>query len=145
MFISLAGSLLSVAAGIWGVLNGSSNIKGSGILSDRIRRAVADIDDYAERTFYLYDLLSAKADAAEEDEEHVSGDHGHRTPRSFKYRLPLVMTGIEESYLINQFTLVLALYAPQLGDQTNINTLSPLITLYRLIWCITDLLAYSGT
>ena len=91
MFISLAGSLMSVAAGIWGVLNGSNNMKGSGILSDRIRRAVADIDDYAERTFYLYDLLSAKA----VEESSASGNH-HRDPRSFKYRLPLVMTGIEE-------------------------------------------------
>ena len=87
--------MLSVAAGIWGVLSGTNNIKGSGILSDRIRRAVADIDDYAERTFYLYDLLSAKAEE-EEEEESVSGDR-HRAPRHFKYRLPLVMTGIEES------------------------------------------------
>ena len=86
--------MLSVAAGIWGVLSGTNNIKGSGILSDRIRRAVADIDDYAERTFYLYDLLSAKAE--EEEEESLSGDR-HRAPRHFKYRLPLVMTGIEES------------------------------------------------
>ena len=93
--------MLSVAAGIWGVLSGTNNIKGSGILSDRIRRAVADIDDYAERTFYLYDLLSAKAKAEEEEEEEeeeesLSGDR-HRAPRHFKYRLPLVMTGIEES------------------------------------------------
>ena len=87
--------MLSVAAGIWGVLSGTNNIKGSGILSDRIRRAVADIDDYAERTFYLYDLLSAKAEE-EEEEESLSGDR-HRAPRHFKYRLPLVMTGIEES------------------------------------------------
>ena len=89
--------MLSVAAGIWGVLSGTNNIKGSGILSDRIRRAVADIDDYAERTFYLYDLLSAKAEEEEEEEsESLSGDR-HRAPRHFKYRLPLVMTGIEES------------------------------------------------
>ena len=95
VFLSLAGSLLSVAAGIWGVLNGTNNIKGSGILSDRIRRAVADIDDYAERTFYLYDLLSAKAD---EEGQEDSGDGQHRIPRNLKHRLPLVMTGIEVIY-----------------------------------------------
>jgi hypothetical protein len=82
VFLSLAGSVTSVAAGIWGVLSGTKSIKGSGIISDRIRRAVTDVDDYAARTFHMYGQLSSIGDGND------AADRGDLA-------VPLVLTGIE--------------------------------------------------
>ncbi|TRY63775.1 hypothetical protein TCAL_11499 [Tigriopus californicus] len=60
MAVALAsvGSVVSVVGGIWSVLIGVGNIKGSGILSDRIRSSVYDVELISSRTLELYNTLS---------------------------------------------------------------------------------------
>ena len=55
--LKAGGSLFSIASGIWEIILGSSNLKGSGTLSDRIRKLVHDVDAQTKLTFQLYDLI----------------------------------------------------------------------------------------
>ena len=73
-----------MAAGVWSILTGSANLKGSGILSDRIRRTVYDLDVHSALTFELYDALLMR-DGRGRRSNHQSTMEG----------IPHILTGIE--------------------------------------------------
>ncbi len=86
--LSAFGSLVSLGTGIWSVLSGVANIKGSGILSDRIRRTVYDLDVYSSSTFRLYDLLLMRED---DGGLEAAASSGWTVPS----RRPRILTGLE--------------------------------------------------
>ncbi len=55
---SVVGSALSLVGGIESIMKGVANIKGSGILSDRIRRRVYDLDARVTQVMSLYNILT---------------------------------------------------------------------------------------
>lgn len=58
VILASIGSVVSVIGGIWSVLTGVGNIKGSGILSDRIRSSVYDVERFSTKTLELYNTMS---------------------------------------------------------------------------------------
>jgi len=58
--LSGLGSVASIGAGIWSVLTGKATLKGSGILSDRIRKTVLDIETHTLSSIRMYEQLLLK-------------------------------------------------------------------------------------